>query len=341
MTINNNTPYAAEWTLVSDRNGALVWVVVVQGTFDIHPDGSVTVAEKQADICRAPEYSAEPGRSSLIYDTDMVLTKPTTDILIHAHARAPGGKPATTVDVTMKVGKTVKTLRVTGDRMWEQTFAGLRMTDPKPFLKMPIVYERAYGGGDAPNADAKNLHWDRRNPVGTGYARNTDDLAGKPVPNVEDPDAPLSRVRIRTHPVGFGPIGPDWIPRANFAGTYDEEWEKRRLPLLPLDFDDRFYQSAPPDQQSRGYLKGGEEVVLLNMTPGGILRFRLPRVWLSFHTVFVSESVQHHAHLHSVKLEPDVPRVCMVWHTSVPCHGKETKLERTTVVEKQFSSPRA
>jgi hypothetical protein len=35
-----------------------------------------------------------------------------------------------------------------------------------------------------------------------------------------------------------------------------------------------------------------------------------------------------------VILEPDYPRVSLVWHTALPCHFKPNKLERTIVTLK-------
>ena len=37
---------------------------------------------------------------------------------------------------------------------------------------------------------------------------------------------------------------------------------KTRQPLLPDDFDDRYFQFAPADQQAPAFLRGGEPVVL-------------------------------------------------------------------------------
>lgn len=335
-TVNNNTPFAADRTFVCDANGAMVWVVVVKGTFLINSDGATVAADKQAEVCLKPEYRGDPETTALVYDIDMVHTKPTTDIILNGHAYAPKGKPAFEIDATMQVAEVTKTVRATGDRVWEKGVAGLKTGDPQPFMKMPIVYERAFGGGDKPSSDVKNPHWERRNPVGVGYAKNPDVLVGQPVPNIENPESLISGTRLKTQPVGFGPIGRHWVPRVDWAGTYGEKWEKERLPLLPRDFDERFYQCAPPDQQAQQYLKGGEPVALLNLTPEGLLRFNLPRVWLSLRTRIGSEVIDHHANLHTVILEPDVPRVVMVWHTSVPCHGKDTKVQGTTVDLKEL-----
>ena len=50
-------------------------------------------------------------------------------------------------------------------------------------------------------------------------------------------------------PVAFGPLGRGWPLRARFGGTYDDKWLKDDFPFLPKDFDERYYQAAPEDQQ--------------------------------------------------------------------------------------------
>jgi len=47
---------------------------------------------------------------------------------------------------------------------------------------------------------------------------------------------------------------------------------------LPADFDERYYQSAPPDQQT-DYLRGGEEVELVNLrATAGRAAFKIPKL---------------------------------------------------------------
>lgn len=332
----NNTPFVAERAFVRDQNGAEVWLVAVKGTYGIKPDGTTALAEKQVEICMAPEYLGKPGKSSLKYESDLVHTKPHTDVILHGHAYTPNGRPATSVDVVMKVGNLSKALRVYGDRYWQNGLLGVKMSDPEPFVKMPIVYERAFGGVDQKSDDPKKHGWERRNPLGTGFAVASEHLVGQKLPNVEDPKELIASWKQRPRPAGFGPVARDWSPRVELAGTFDEKWEKERLPLLPVDFDERYYQCAPEDQQTPEYLKGGEPVELYNLSASGMLRFKLPRIWLMFQTSFGRESLSHHAKLHTVIFEPDFPRVIMVWHTSLPCHNKEHKLEQAVIIQKEF-----
>jgi hypothetical protein len=81
-------------------------------------------------------------------------------------------------------------------------------------------------------------------------------------------------------------------------------------------------------------------VALVNLSPGGDIRFELPRVYLGLETFFTSGERQRHEklQLHTVILEPDVPRVSLVWHSALPCHPKVYKLDRTRIVEKLLLS---
>ena len=332
----NNTPFVAERTFVRDRDGVEVWVVAVKGTYTIRPDGSTELAEEQVDVWNTPQYTGEPGKSSLSYESDLVETKPGTDVILHGKAYAARGKPVATVDVSLRVGRLSKTLRVFGDRFWREGPLGLRTTDPEPFVSLPIVYERAFGGVDERSSDPARRGSEMRNPVGTGFAMAPEHLVDQPLPNVEHPDQPITSWGQRPRPAGFGPIARDWSPRLELAGTYDERWENERLPLVPDDFDDRFYHCAPEDQQAPGYLRGGEPVELYNLSAAGAMRFELPRAYLVFNTRFGGQIVGHRAKLHTVILEPEFPRVVLVWHTSLPCHNRDQDLEVTRITQKEF-----
>jgi hypothetical protein len=329
--VDNRTPFAAERGWVRDRDGAEVWLVAVKCTFDIMPDGSTEVSAEQPLVLRVPEYNGEPGKSSLRYEADLVLNKTTTDVVVVGNAYAPNGRPVNELEVGCRVGPVQKVLRVCGDRVWRDG----AVSAPQPFIRMPLVYERAFGGVDrlSPQPDCD---WDWRNPVGTGFAIQQSNIDGVPLPNIELREQPIRSWEDRPAPAGFGPICSHWQPRAGYAGTYGDKWMKERQPLLPEDFDERFFQCAPADQQAPEFLMGGEPVVLLNLSPKENLRFALPKVYLGFDTRFYDGSREFHKirKLHSVILEPDFPRVSLVWHSALPCHFKVHKLERTIVTLK-------
>jgi hypothetical protein len=326
--IDNRTPFAVERSWTRDRNGAEVWLVAAKCTFDIDPDGSTHISPEQPDVRRLPLYNGKAGASSIRYESDLILTKTTTDVILAGQAHAPGGRPVEELVVEMRVGSLAKKLVVCGERIW--TSGG--PSRPQPFLSMPIVYERAFGGVDLLSAET-SLDWDMRNPVGTGFATQSEHLVGRVLPCVEYCDRRFTSWDDRPAPAGFGPLCSHWEGRARFAGTYGDKWMQERQPLLPEDFDERFFQCAPADQQTGQFLSGGERVMLTNLSPMGPLQFDLPLVGLQFETFFTNG--EHSSHdvqkLHTVILEPEFPRVSVLWHTALPCHFKVQKLERTVV----------
>lgn len=334
--VDNYTPYAAERTWVQDKDGNKLWMVVVKATYDIQPDGLTRLSEGQEQPLRLGKHFGEPGETSLIYDTDLLGLKSNTDVLINGHAYAPVDKRVASIDVQFAVGSIKKQLRVFGDRIWENSVGGKpSISSPQLFDSMPIRYEKAFGGWDRGAKNPNDHRVDARNPVGTGFVTDAAHCVGLRLPNVEYPNELIDSWKDHPTPAGFGPLECYWTPRRELAGTYDEQWQKERFPLWAEDFDARYYNCAPSDQQTIGFLRGGEAVELLNLTPAGRLIFQLPRVYPFFETRFGRKRVEHRAQLCTVIIEPDHPRVIMVWQTSLVCNRGADDLDATRVTEKR------
>ena len=116
---------------------------------------------------------------------------------------------------------------------------------------------------------------------------------------------------------GFGPVARHWLPRRAFAGTYDQAWLDRRIPLWPRDLDERFFCAASPGLCAVPYLVGGEPVRIVGMSPDGAYELVLPRVRLAARFELGSSSVRKSLVLDSVSFEPEASAFTMVWRTSV------------------------
>jgi hypothetical protein len=330
--IDNRTPYRAGKTWARDKNGVHEWIVCVKATFDIAAAGEVRLADEQIAPLLAPAYNGEPGTSSLKYDADLVPLKPTTDVVLNGTAYAPGGRPSTEFAVAMRVGALQKVLKVRGNRTWLPGPFGGGPSRPEPVTRVPIIYERAYGGYHRDGDDPRHHRMDARNPVGCGLAPASGERAGQPLPNFEYANGEVES----SGPAGFAAIDCYWSPRRELAGTYDTAWENQRCPLLPQDWDPRSLLCAPADQRPGYYLHGGELVELVNLTPGGHLRFALPKIHLTFRTRIRDRAEEHRARLTTVILEPDYPRVMLSWLTSIQCLTDVDYLEQTVVRQKPY-----
>ena len=331
-SINNHTPYKAGSSWDRDKDGVHEWIVAVKATYNIRPDGMVELSEEQLETLLAPEYRADEATSSLLYDADIVAPKPTTDVLINGTAYAPNGKASNNFLVEARVGGIHKIIRVRGNRIWGQGIFDDAPSSSEPVTEVPIIYERAYGGYDQTYPDSTKQAIDMRNPVGLGVAFRPNHRAGQALPNFEYPSGRIEKA----DPAGFGALASHWSPRLELGGTYDEAWSASRKPLLPEDWDPRSLQCAPVDQQTKAYLHGGETVELINMTREGRLRFELPKIHLTFTTHIDGRKEEHRSRLSSVIIEPDFPRVIMVWTTALSCRTNPDYLDETHVREKRY-----
>ncbi|MCP3925182.1 MAG: DUF2169 domain-containing protein [Desulfobacterales bacterium] len=326
--LENKTPFETGCGFTKDKNGNETWIVIVKATYTINGSSELTISEKQRKVTSEPLYRGEPGESSLIYDTDFVLEKPNTDVVVNGHAYAPNGQKKRNTSVSFKVGGVSKKLKVSGDQTWKSLLLFNLKTPKKRFEKIPITYENAFGGTDFKSRKNK---FHKKNPVGSGYAVWSHRLHGQKTPNIASTGNILDKFLGSTSPGGFGPIPCNWPPRNRYGGTYGKKWEKTRKPFLPKNFDTRYHQQATNDQQAKGYLKGGEPVILKNLTPEGILKFVLPKEKISLNTIIDNENIFHDANLYTVILEPDSKEVSLVYHSSLTCQNKEHLLEKTII----------
>jgi hypothetical protein len=269
--IVNNTRHAVAEAVVTDADGRDVFLVVAKASFRWDQHGVLEPLPEAVAIAATDVFGGAPATTGLVVAGELTLPKPRVDVLIQGEIVL--GAPTEQIDCTLEVGtQLIKSIRVTGDRHWRQGASGSMLPSrARPFVRMPIEWQRSFGGTDPGDPSCV----DRRNPVGRGVRRRITALEGHPVPNFEDPAAPITDPSKSPVPVGWGPIAPHWQSRSALGGTYDERWQKERFPLLPVDFDRRFLNVAPGDQQLGRYLPG-VEVRLTHFTPRRRDRFVLP-----------------------------------------------------------------
>jgi hypothetical protein len=167
------------------RLGGALWAtVVVKATFQlVHGEAARLI--QPLDLITADQANANNG--SLERARETAPHMPNAGVLLTGHAHAPAGRAVPSMSVRLGISREKpvidKTLHVFGAR------AAANASAITPFQKMPLVYERAFGGAGV---------WE--NPVGVGGPGSAS------LPNVVDPRDPR---RV----AGFGPIAPHWAPR--------------------------------------------------------------------------------------------------------------------------------
>lgn len=345
MDFVNKSPVKAGWTMGFDRDGRELLIVAVKATFAI-PDYSnqaPVLAKEQAPLTEADVFTGEPGFSSTLYETDYAHRKPKCDVLLNGTAYAPKHQKVERLTVSLQVGSMVKSFDVVGNRRWQAGMLATTASRIEPFSQMPISYDNAFGGTDKSKEDPLTFRYYPTNHAGKGFHEYTDAkyVDGKLLPNTEETGHVVTSPRGKYKPMAFGAIGRAWQQRAKYAGTYDQKWIEEQAPFWPADFDYRYFQSAPEDQQIP-YPQGDEEVVLRNLTPPGLTRFNLPKLRMPVVLIPAMDRERPaETVIDTVLIEPDKKRFMLTWRASVPMKRSVFDIVQTIVGEELGSVRRA
>ncbi len=288
-------PVAAA-TLVFRENGQLRVAAIVKASFAFTHHGPMRVAPPEPIFVKEVHRMNNPTRS-IMATSDLVPRLPGADVLLLGQAHAPGGGAARiTVRLAIGRGDTTmldKRVHVFGDQKGQEI---------KPFVAIPLVYEKAYGGPGY-----------RENPIGTGV------LEGDAPPNILDPQAP-DRV------AGFAPISKTWPARTQLAPPEVRAALERPVAEIPPGFDFRYFHAAPPDQRL-AQLVGDEWIVLEGVHPEHThLHMELPGAMAMVRVVGTeSDGRVFSLRADTLRIDPEAERCTIVWRNSFPV--RESDLE--------------
>lgn len=369
MQVVNNSLCAVDATQATDKDGKPWLTVVAKGTY-VLPDLADGVdaplalrPERSAGLLLSDEFIGTPGFSAPAFEADLAPFKPRCDVTFkgcaHVPARDGQAQVLPAIDVALRVqdaagrGLVDKRLRVHGERRWLREGDRWQLSAAEPFAVQPLHYGIAFGGAHADEGsdDPARRVVHPMNLVGMGYgdgdflrllenapAHRTERWVDGQLELAETPGQLLT-------PSALGPVARSWQPRLQWAGTYDQAWKDDVFPLLPADFDDRFHQAAPEDQQI-DYPAGGELITLVNlsrsaaMTANGALaqyRFRIPKRRMAMAMLTRDrETVVMEPHIDTLVVDTDAMRLHVTWRA-------RTRLRRSlqevhTVVVGPYSS---
>ncbi len=234
-------PGSAATAVAWSFQGQLHVTVIAKASFAFALDADMPRADP-AEILRADAHVQNNPVRSTRAASDLAPYLGLVDVVFTGDAQPPAGAgPVRALPVRLTVIDGRETVL---DKR-------LLVEDPAGFVRMPIVYERAYGGmGIA------------ENPLGVG-------AGGDGAPNVLDPDDPR-------RPAGFGPLGRSWPSRKHLLGKTPRKLLDAEIARIPDDFAWAYYQTAPADQRL-ARLGGGAWILLQGLSAAApLVRMRLP-----------------------------------------------------------------
>lgn len=229
MQLHNETPFPAKLFRMTIDDDRLAASVALRVTYE-WANGKFVPAEAQDWVVSAAPWETPYG----VMPGDELFYRDGVDVFILAAARPPQGHTAHVLDVQARLGDWSYTVRVFGDRVWQRAMGGPVPGPPAPISKIPLGLENAFGGG---------MTWDGltipygQNPRGKGFYADAEGAIGRPLPNIEDPAAPIKNWDDRPEPVGIGICPPDFAGR--MLAMMDPETKG-------LNFSARFYNAAFP-----------------------------------------------------------------------------------------------
>ncbi len=239
-------------TVLWSRDGTVYATLLVKATFGLTPRGTARLLAP-AELVTRDQHEGKTAGASVSHAAEIAPLLPRAGVMLTGHAYVAEPRPAAAVRLAVFRDRALvdKTLHVFGDRRPEDP------GKPAPFQRLPLRYERAYGGPRV-----------AENPVGTGAE------PGSMLPNVIDPKDPRK-------PAGFGPISSLWAPRRDLlagrvAAPHLAFLGAEGPPDLSQGFPFGYFQAAPADQQL-DTIVGDEWLVLDGLHPSlPRLETRLP-----------------------------------------------------------------
>ncbi|KMO12275.1 DUF2169 family type VI secretion system accessory protein [Methylobacterium indicum] len=280
ILIENLTPYADIVFGNIDRTDRSFETVVARGVFAIRPQAdasggmthTLVELDQQDPVLVVDTYFGAIAESEVRSESDLSPYKPRCDVIVHATAHSPTGRPVPAVEVGVTIERAVgrfpsvvpvaegllldRRLVVWGDRDFvrlgavDRTAASVvrrmtlgalkpsewQLTDPVPFTAFPIRYDHAFGGSVTVRASEHEV-----------VSRLPEDRRAEPQigEDAGDRDPAITQEAFAANPLGRGFITP-WYAHAAKA----TRWSAPRIeaPRSPITVDafERLLEGACP-----------------------------------------------------------------------------------------------
>lgn len=353
MDLINTTGVPAELTVSSlgpDEEGRDVRLgsLALKATLDVDRDGLMTLAADPLPVQDA-ELPCELG----VLPRDLLPPRPeAVELMVLGAAHGPGGRPVREMIVALEVGERRWELAVTGERRWGRgADGGWTLSEPAPFQRMPLRWERAFGGtaevwiDDASPVDVSHpLNPGGRGfdptPLAEGLARTLGCPPSYPrvrydwaAPNVEHPARRVRRPDAATAPYCWAPMPielglrttavsaslPELDPSTEAAVGEVRGVATKQDPYLWFAHPDLRVPSLPP----------GTPVALEGLSPEGPLRFPWPGLGWEVDYTLGGRRGTRRLLLQTVLLFPEQRRVAATFRTWFRFRVEAEGLERS------------
>ncbi len=268
MQFTNHTRFPAASLVGSTTDREQTAMVACKVTYRLTESGRLEPAPRAQ---MWPVYGEPAVFQGVTFLPELEFRKQGIDLIIFGQAEAPQRRATPHLTLRVDCGAVHHRVEVFGDRRWRKAGSTFLMSEPVPFASMPVTNDRAFCGqsllAGEPVAHAVN-------PEGRGLCLSQEDVEGKPLPNLERPEALIRQWQQTPAPACFfrpkgillDPSGPE---------SFDELARAQDPLALPRALATRsFNQSVPGLICPAGQF--GRTLTLSGFDAAGDLVFPLP-----------------------------------------------------------------
>ena len=319
MELRNLTPYCAHLFRGVLDDDTMVAVAVCRVTCTILEDGDLEPLEVQETVRDNTEELPDG-----FFDDDGAPLKPGVEVVVLGDAIPVPGPSATGMMVSLRVGEVTREVRVFGERTWklvggvdrEEAIARSRegkhdtsalvASAPEPFERMPVAWDRAFGGKAVTPSDLEpqgELPYPE-NAEGRGYHLYLEGALGAALPNLEDPEQPINTWQDRPEPACMAPLSP--FCKLCLERGYVADHKTGELDVLPESF------LVAPAQQVFKEIAPGTDVEVRGMHPDGSICFAMPDIPVEVEVRVDQDSSRLPCRTDTVEIYPGERKVVLV-----------------------------
>ncbi|MFO0588256.1 MAG: DUF2169 domain-containing protein [Polyangiaceae bacterium] len=332
MELVNDTPLPSALVPTTSGDGEILMLVLSAITLDLRGSGPV-LADAQ-DPLRIASDPVFPNDAQLLREGVAVCATG------HLYPSTPGGSEGRAV---LGIGDLKREVLGFGPRVWAEGTLGSApsATSPRPFDRVPMRWENAFGGsaeeparmiekdGERYLAPAFQRH-EGNNPLGKGYYATAKAAVDQPLPQLEHPTDRITSWEDRPEPVCFAPYPLFGALRAAFL----KDGKNIQLDRLPRITG----KSAP--RTTFGVIPPGTEIALGGMRPGGRrITFRTPVAPVSIHVLVGSVEKTVTPALDAIDIDADAERVRLLFRAGFRYPLVAGELRRATIAASESFPP--
>lgn len=232
-------------------------------------------------------------------DHDLTPPKPAFDVIVAGYVTPPPGWKRPSIRASVQIGAHTCALDAYVPRYWK---IGFFRHSVQPIYSSLRRVPLSYAVSDCENGF----------PVTAEFGKH------QRLPWLVAAGAKPNLRKHAKRAAGFG-HWPESAPhRAQYAGTYDEDWQKTRQPDLPLDFDSRYFNTAHPDLQLPAAPASGTTITLKHLSNTPEVRATMPALALEAQSCASDGQYgpRQPMRADTLILEPDLGRYSLIYRTA-------------------------